>query len=112
MLRGEEQMTNEEIQAVRNFGLRLIETEFAHFSRNGTDNFEYISAIKRTADTALVFFQDGGGSKTVCSSVKEELITRARELFVQEWMQPLEDDDEAPDAAEAVETFDDLLGGQ
>ena len=104
-------MINEEIQAVSNFGLRLIETEFSHFSRNGTDNSEFISAIKRIADTAFVFLKAGSASITICTSVKEQFINRARELFVQEWLKPLEDDDEeSPDADEAIETFNVLLG--
>lgn len=58
-------MTIEEIQAATGFGLRLIEAEFANYSENSTDDTEYVSAIKRIADTALVFLKTGSASNTI-----------------------------------------------
>lgn len=103
-------MTNEEIETVRGLGLRLIEAEFEHFSKDNTDNSEYVAAIRRIADTAFAFLKTGTASDPIRVSVREELIERAREIFIQDWMKPLEDDEELPDADEAADTFDYLLG--
>lgn len=102
-------MGKDEIAIVRDFGHRLIENEFNHFIEDPTDNSEYVSAIKRITDAAYIFLKEGKVSVSICASVKNELISKARELFVKEWMKPLEGDDETPDTDEAKEEFDYLL---
>jgi hypothetical protein len=103
-------VTESEIGIVRGLGLRLVETEFCHFSEEGTDNSEYVAAVKRIADTAFMYLMKEAVNDSICFSVKRELIEKARELFIQEWMKPLDDDEELPDADEAVERFDYFLG--
>lgn len=110
-----EQMDQDIIKTVIEFGVALVERQHEFFLDESLDNSEHIPAIKRIADTAYRYLKANGISSGISKKVREELTSRGRELFMQEWMTTLEEDEEPlnqEDRQEARRTFDELLKGK
>ena len=97
------------IKVVTAFGMALIERQHKFFVDEGIDNSEHVPAIKRIADTAYQYLTANGVSSEISTKLKKDLLNHARELFIKEWMTPLDEDEEPPDKEEARRTFDQLL---
>lgn len=102
------------IKTVTEFGMVLIEKQHQFFLDDSIDNSEHVPAIKRIADAADEYLKGQGISVDRAKKVKAELINRGRDLFVQTWMTPEEDDEllDEEDRREAKQTFDELLRGE
>ncbi|OGW50965.1 MAG: hypothetical protein A2V62_06680 [Nitrospirae bacterium RBG_19FT_COMBO_58_9] len=103
------------IKIVTEFGVALVGRQQQFFLDESIDNSEHVLAIKRIADTAYQYLKASGITSDICNRVRKELIARARDLFVEEWIRTLEEDEEPPDQEdrlEAGETFDELLKGE
>ena len=102
-------MDEKTIEILKEFGLALVEKQHQFFVDEGIDNSEHIPAIKRIANTSYQYLTAKGVSPKISTKVKKDLINHARELFIKEWMTPLDEDQELPDEEEARRTFDKLL---
>ena len=101
------------IKTVTEFAMVLIEKQHKFFVDETIDNSEHIPAIKRIADAAHEYLRGQGTSVDRSNKVRSKVISHGRDLFVQTWMTP-EEDDELPDEddrREAEEEFDELLKG-
>ena len=102
-------------KTVTELGIALVESQHHFFSDGSIDNSEYVPAIKRIADTTYRYLKGKGVSLNTARKVRKEMIARGRELFIEEWMRTLEEDEEPSDQEdrrEAGRTFDELLKGQ
>ena len=105
-------MDQEIIRIVTEFGVALIERQHQLFVEESLDNSEHVPAIKRIANTALGYLKGSGISSDIAEKVRDKLISRGRDLFVEEWMRSLEEDEDPPDEQEreeAIDTFEELL---
>ena len=76
------------------------------------DNSEHVPAIRRIADAAQAYLISLGIPSETCKKVKKELIARGRDLFIEEWIRTVDEDDGPSDEEgrrEARKTFDELL---
>lgn len=95
--------------------MALVERQHQFFLDESIDNSEQVPAIKRIADTAYQYLKASEINSDISNRVRQELIARGRELFVEEWMRMLEEDEEPPEQEErreAGKTFDELLKGE
>ncbi len=102
-------------KTVIGFAMALVERQHRFFLDESIDNSEHVPAIRRIADTAHAYLKSLGIPSETCNKVKKELIARARDLFIAEWMRTLDEDDGPPDEEgrrEAMRTFDQLLKGE
>lgn len=90
-------MNQDIIKTVTEFGMALVERQHQFFFDGSIDNSEQVLAVQRIADTAYRYLKASGVNDDVCNRVRKELIARGRELFVEEWMRILEEDEEPPD---------------
>lgn len=105
-------MNQDIITTVTEFGIALIERQHQFFADETCDNSEHVPAIKRIADVACQFLKLNRISSEAGKKVTKELIQRGRELFINEWMRQMDEDEEPPDEEdekEARRTFDKLL---
>jgi len=105
-------MKEEIIKIVTGFGAALIEKQHQLFVEESLDNSEHVPAIKRIANTAFGYLKGSGISSDIAEKVRDKLISRGRDLFVEEWMRSLEEDEDPPDEQEreeAIDTFEELL---
>ena len=105
-------MDQDIIKIVTEFGVALVERQHQLFVEESLDNSEHVPAIKRIADTACEYLKVNRISSDIGKKVREKLISRGRDLFIEEWMRPLEEDENPPDLQEreeATNTFDELL---
>ncbi len=94
--------------------MALVEKQHQLFVEESLDNSEHVPAIKRIADTAYEYLEVNGISSNIGEKVREKLISRSRDLFIEEWMRPLEEDEDSPDQEEreeAINTFNEFLKG-
>ncbi|NCO83684.1 MAG: hypothetical protein COZ31_09970 [Nitrospirae bacterium CG_4_10_14_3_um_filter_44_29] len=97
------------IEILKEFGLALVEKQHQFFVDEGIDNSEHIPAIKRIASTSYQYLTAKGVNPKISAKVKKDLLNHARELFIKEWMTPLDEDEEPLDEEEARRTFDQCL---
>ena len=103
------------IRTVTEFGIALVEGQRRFFLYGSIDNSEHVPAIKRIADIAYHYLKKKGVNTETARKVRKELVARGRDLFIEEWMRTLEEDEEPPDQEDRVEarrTFDELLKGE
>jgi hypothetical protein len=102
------------IKTVTQFGIVLVEKQHRFFLDDSIDNSEHVSAIKRIVDAAYEYLKAQGVTVDRAKKAKAKLINHGRDLFIQTWMTPEEDDDlpDEEDRLEAKETFDELLEGE
>ncbi len=107
-------MDQEITKTVLEFGLTLVERQHQFFLDESIDNSEHVPAIRRIADSAHAYLKSLGIPSERCNKVKKDLIARGRDLFIEEWMRSLDEDEGPPDEEgrqEARRTFDQLLRG-
>ena len=75
----------------------------------GTDNSEHVPRIGRIAESVRRALEQEGCDAVEADLVERELIDLGRALFVEEWMRPLDGDDQAPAEAEALAEFERCL---
>jgi hypothetical protein len=99
------------IKTVTEFGIALVEKQHQFFLDESLDNSEHVPAIKRIADTAYGYLRGKGVNLDISKKVKKELINHGRDLFIETWMTPEEDEDRLgeEDRREATKTFNELL---
>ncbi len=99
------------IKTVTEFGIALVEKQHKFFLDGSIDNSEHVPAIKRTADAAYAYLRRKGVNLDRAKKVKKELINHGKDLFVEAWMTPEEDEEPLgeQDRREARITFDELL---
>jgi hypothetical protein len=99
------------IKTVTEFGIALVEKQHQFFLDESLDNSEHVPAIKRIADTAYDYLRGKGINLGISKKAKKELINHGRNLFIETWMTPEEDEDplSEEDRREAGETFNGLL---
>jgi len=103
------------IKTVMEFGMALVERQHQFFLDETVDNSEHAPVIKRIADTAYSFLKAKGASLDEAKRTRKDLISHGRNLFVERWMTPLEEDEEPldeEDRREAMRIFDELLNGE
>ena len=100
------------IKTVTEFGMALVERQHQFFLDETVDNSEHVPAIKRIADTAYDFLKARGASLDEAKRARKDMISHGRNLFVERWMTPLEEDEEPldeEDRREAKRRFNELL---
>ena len=99
-------------KTVIEFGMALVERQHRFFLDESIDNSEHVPAIRRIADAAHAYLKSLGIPSETCKKVKKELIGRGRDLFIEEWIRTVDEDDGPSDEEgrrEARKTFDELL---
>ena len=88
-----------------------MEKQHKFFLDGSLDNSEHVPAIGRIADAAYGYLKRKGVNLDRAKKVKKELIKHGKDLFIDAWMTPEEDDEllGEQDRREARETFDELL---
>jgi hypothetical protein len=104
-------MNKETIKSIHDVAVQIIKDEHEDFVLSGGDNYEHIPRMKRISESISTFLRAQGVPESKCLSVASSLIATARDLFVQEWIKPLDHDEEPPEPEEAVEKFNDILSG-
>ena len=103
------------IKTVTEFGMALVERQHQFFLDETVDNSEHVPAIKRIADTTYDFLKARGASLDEAKRARKDMISHGRNLFVERWMTPLEEDEEPldeEDRREAKRRFNELLKGE
>lgn len=90
-------------------GKQVLLDEHHFFADEELDNSEYIPRIARVAGSVLRALEREGCDGAEADRAKRELIDFGRALFVDEWMKPLDGDDEVPSEAEALAEFERCL---
>jgi hemerythrin len=102
------------IKTVTEFGIALVDKQHKFFLDDSIDNSEHVPAINRIANAAYGYLKRKGVNLDSAKKVRKELISHARDLFVEAWM--TSEGDEEPldeeDRREAKRTFDELLRGE
>jgi hypothetical protein len=107
-------MDQDIIEIVTEFGMALVEKQHQLFVEESLDNSEHVPAIKRIADTAYEYLKVNRISSDIGKKVREKMISHGRDLFIEEWMRPQEEDEDLPEPQEreeATNTFNELLNG-
>jgi hypothetical protein len=90
-------------------GKQVLLDEHQLFVEEGLDNCEYVPRIARVAGSVQRALELEGCDGAEADRVKRDLIDFGRALFVEEWMKPLDGDDEVPSEAEAIAEFERCL---
>ena len=75
----------------------------------GTDNSEHVPRVARIAESVRRALEQEGCDVADADLVERELLDLGRALFVEEWMRPLDGDDQAPAEADALAEFERCL---
>ena len=102
-------MDHESIALARAVGEQVLRDEHGFFMDEGTDNSEHVPRIGRIAESVRRALEQEGCDAVEADLVERELIDLGRALFVEEWMRPLDGDDQAPAEAEALAEFERCL---
>lgn len=94
---------------IRSVGQKIVDDEHSFFIEDSLDNSEHIPRIRRIASSVNTFLKDQGVSNKDCDLIYNSIIEHGRQLFIEEWMKPVEDDEEPPNKEEAIEKFNDYL---
>ncbi len=86
-------------------GKQVLLDEHHFFANEELDNSEYVPRIARVAESVQRALEREGCDRAEAARAKRDLIDFGRALFVEEWMKPLDDDDEVPSEAEALAEF-------
>lgn len=90
-------------------GKQVLLDEHHFFVDEELDNSEYIPRIARVAGSVQRALVREGCDGAEADTAKRELIDFGRALFVEEWMKPLDGNDEVPSEAEALAEFERCL---
>jgi hypothetical protein len=90
-------------------GKQVLLDEHYFFGSQELDDSEYVPRIARVAGSVQRALEREGCEGAEADRVKRDLIDFGRALFVEEWMKPLDGDDEVPSEAEAVAEFERYL---
>ena len=94
---------------IQSLAQKIVDDEHSFFIEDSLDNSEHIPKIKRIANSVNKFLKDYGVSKKDCDLIYNSIIEHGRKLFIEEWMKPIEGDDEPLNEEEAIEAFNDYL---
>ncbi len=86
--------------------MQIIKDEHTFFVKYGIDNSEHIPRIIRIAESAGKLLSLGGMKKEELNGNIDRIIQFGRQLFVDEWMRPIEGDSEVPREQDAIDEFD------
>jgi hypothetical protein len=89
--------------------MRIIKDEHAFFVKCGIDNSEHIPRIIRIAESAGKLLSVSGMKKEELNGNIDRIIQFGRQLFVDEWMRPIEGDSEVPREQDAIDEFNRYL---
>ncbi|MHB8870494.1 MAG: hypothetical protein ACYC6T_16215 [Thermoleophilia bacterium] len=87
-------------------GKQVLLDEHHFFAEEELDDSEYVPRIARVAGSVRRALEREGCEGAEADRAKRDLIDFGRALFVEEWMKPLDDDDEVPSEAEALAEFE------
>ena len=107
--RTEARVDPESIALARAVGEQVLRDEHRFFVDEGTDNSEHVPRVARIAESVRRALEQEGCDAVDADLVERELLDLGRALFVEEWMRPLDGDDEAPAEAEALAEFERCL---
>jgi hypothetical protein len=85
--------------------MQIIRDEHAFFVKEGNDNSEHIPQIIRIAESAGKLLSVSGMNKEELNGNINRIIQFGRQLFVDEWMRPLDGDSEPPREQDAIDEF-------
>ena len=94
-------MDPESIALARAVGEQVLRDEHGFFVDEETDNSEHMPRVARIAESVRRALEQAGCDALEADRVERELLDLGRTLFVQEWMRPLDGDDEISAEAEA-----------
>ena len=96
--------------AVEGVGKAVLASEHRYFVERMIDNQEHIPRVARIARAVALFFRDAHGSPDEAHAVQKALLAYGKQLFMDEWMNQLErDEDKAQALDEAAAEFDRIL---
>jgi hypothetical protein len=75
----------------------------------GVDNSEHVPRIERIAGSVSSILSQEEVAPSEANQAKRDLVEFGRALFVKEWMNPIEGEDELPSEEEAVAEFNRYL---
>ena len=102
-------MDTESIALARAVGEQVLRDEHGFFVDEGTDNSEHVPRVARIAESVRRVLEQEGCDAADADLVERELLDLGHALFVEEWMRPLDGDDQAPAQAEALAEFERCL---
>lgn len=85
--------------------MQIIKDEHAFFVKGGNDNSEHIPRIIRIAESAGKLLSVSGMNKKELNGNIDRIIQFGRQLFLDEWMRPLDGDSELPCEEDAIDEF-------
>lgn len=88
---------------------KIVDDEHSFFVEESLDNSEHVPKILRIAGSVNKFLKDQGVNNQDCDLIYNSIIERGRQLFIEDWMKPIEGDDEPPNEEDAIEEFDNYL---
>ena len=88
---------------------KIVDDEHSFFVEESLDNSEHVPKILRIASSVNKFLKDQGVNNQDCDLIYNSIIERGRQLFIEDWMKPIEGDDEPPNEEDAIEEFDNYL---
>lgn len=88
---------------------KIVDDEHSFFVEESLDNSEHVPKILRIASSVNKFLKDQGVNNRDCDLIYNSIIERGRQLFIEDWMKPIECDDELPNEEDAIEKFDNYL---
>jgi len=94
---------------IQSVAQKIVDDEHSFFIEDSLDNSEHIPRIKRIANSVNKFLKDHGVSKKDCDLIYNSIIEHGRKLFIEEWMKPIEGDDEPLNEEEAIEAFNERI---
>jgi hypothetical protein len=81
-----------------------------HFFVNvGVDNSEQVPRIERIAESVRRVLSQEGAASSEANQAMRDLIDFGRALFVEEWMETIENEAEKPSKEEAIAAFNSYL---
>ena len=102
-------MDPESIALARAVGEQVLRDEHGFFVDEEADNSEHVPRVARIAESVRRALEQEGCGAADADLVERELLDLGRALFVEEWMGPLDGDDEALTEAEALAEFERCL---
>jgi hypothetical protein len=92
--------------SVLDTAMQIIQDEHQHFTNQKIDNNEHIARIVRIAESVGILLKSSGRPKREIESNVLRIIRYGRQLFVEEWIQPLPGEVVGPEEKDAIEEFE------
>jgi hypothetical protein len=90
-------------------GRQIIRDEHAFYVKKRGDDSKYIPRIERIAESVRRVLSQEGAASSEANQAKRDLIDVGRALFVEEWLETIENEDEKSSEEEAVAAFNSYL---